>query len=806
MTALLILLAVVLLVLFCFFGYGYVAWTVSAVLLLAAWAQQGGTDGFLLPLLGLIMAAIAVVTGLGNLRRQMVTKPLMKFVKGLLPRMGETERIALEAGTVWWDGDLFSGQPDWRKLMDFPITPLSDEEQAFLDGPVEQLCKMLDDWEIQQKRDLPPEIWDFMRKHGFFGMIIPKIYGGLEFSAIGHSAVVVKLASRSITAAVTVMVPNSLGPAELLLHYGTDKQRKHYLPRLADGRDIPCFALTEPHAGSDAAASRSIGTIVEKTIGRKKTLGIQLSWSKRYITLAPVATCIGLAFRLYDPDHLLGDDEDLGITCALIPRDVKGITIGERHDPMGIPFQNGPILGKDVFIPLDQVIGGRDGVGRGWMMLMDCLAAGRSISLPSLSVSAVQTVCRHSATYASVREQFNMQIGRFEGIQEPLARMAGNAYWMNAARRMTCGAVDAGEKPSVVSAIVKAYLTDSMRQSVTDALDIAAGSGICRGPGNNLSRAHNAVPIAITVEGANILTRSMIIFGQGAIRSHPFIQREMHAIAKGDIKSFDDAFFDHINFVSRNAARSLVLGMTNGHGSATPSSGPEARYFRKLNRYSAGFALLTDIALASMGGALKRREKLSGRYADALSWMYIASSALKRFHDEGCQADDRHLLDWSCTQANYHIEEAFDGILANMPNRWLGYLLRPLLFPLGRRQKPPSDRIGAKIANAILDRGPTRERICGDMYLPDPEEEGLGQMMAAEAALMKSKPARQKIRAALKVGQIPAEPLATQAQRAFDADIITSDEFTDLQAALSLQDQVIQVRAYKPTAHARLKG
>ena len=609
MTVFLILLVPCLFILFCFFGYGYVAWTVSAVFLFTAWAQAGGMDSLLFQALLIIAIMIAVVTGLPGLRRQFATQPLMTRVRTLLPRMGETERIALEAGTVWWDGDLFSGQPDWEKLHDFKPRPLSEEEQAFLDGPVEELCAMLDDWSIQQKRDLEPEIWDFMRKHGFFGMIIPKEYGGMEFSAIGHSAVVVKLASRSITAAVTVMVPNSLGPAELLLHYGTDRQRKHYLPRLADGRDIPCFALTEPHAGSDAAASRSSGIVCRQKVGGKAVLGIRLNWSKRYITLAPVATCIGLAFRLYDPDQLLGEEEDIGITCALIPRDSKGVSIGERHDPMGIPFQNGPIQGKDVFIPLDQVIGGREGVGRGWMMLMDCLSAGRSISLPSLSVSAVQTVCRYSSSYASVREQFNMQIGRFEGIEEPLARIAGNAYWMNAARTLTCGAVDAGEKPSVLSAVVKAYLTDSMRQSVTDALDIAAGAGICRGPGNILSRAHNAVPIAITVEGANILTRSMIIFGQGAIRCHPFVQKEMAAISEGDLKAFDRHFFGHINFAFRNLARVIVLGVTSGYGSAIPAQGPESRHYRRLNRYSAAFALLTDIALASLGGALKRREK-----------------------------------------------------------------------------------------------------------------------------------------------------------------------------------------------------
>ena len=806
MTAFLILLALVLFILFCFFGYGYVAWTVAAVLLFTAWAQNSGMDGLLFQALLILTILVATFTGLASLRRQSISQPLMAKVRKILPRMGETERIALEAGTVWWDGDLFSGQPDWRKLLEFKPQPLSAEEQAFLDGPVEELCTLLDDWAIQQKRDLDPEIWDFMKKHGFFGMIIPKAYGGLEFSAIGHSAVVVKLASRSITAAVTVMVPNSLGPAELLLHYGTDKQRKHYLPRLADGRDIPCFALTEPHAGSDAAASRSTGIVCKGKVGGKSVLGIRLNWSKRYITLAPVATCIGLAFRLYDPEKLLGGNEDIGITCALIPRDVKGISIGERHDPMGIPFQNGPIQGKEVFIPLDHVIGGPDGVGKGWMMLMDCLSAGRSISLPSLSVSAVQTVCRLSASYASVREQFNMQIGRFEGIEEPLARIAGNAYWMNAARVLTCGAVDAGEKPSVLSAIVKAYLTDSMRQSVTDALDIAAGAGICRGPGNILSRAHNAVPIAITVEGANILTRSMIIFGQGAIRCHPYIQKEMEAIACGDLNRFDILFFDHVNFTFRNMARAFILALTGGYGSVVPNAGAESRHFRRLNRYSAAFALLTDVALASLGGALKRREKLSGRLADALSWMYIASAALKRFNDDGRPEADRCLLDWSCGLAAWKIEEALDGILRNLPSRWIGCLLHPIIFPLGRRSHPPADYLGAEITSGILDNGPLRQRLTGDMFLPDEKEDGLGQLMAAETALIKARPIRQKIRQAIKSGQLSADPVASQPERAAAKDIISASESKSLQQALKQQNQVIQVRSYKPVTHSRLKG
>ncbi|MCH2327700.1 MAG: acyl-CoA dehydrogenase, partial [Rhodospirillales bacterium] len=553
------------------------------------------------------------------IRRPLVSVPAMRLVRAILPGMGDTERIALEAGTVWWDGDLFSGNPDWQKLLDFASQPLSEEEQEFLDGPVEKLCAMLDDWQIAQDRDLPDKVWEFLKRERFFGMIIPTEYGGLGFSAIGHSAVIVKISSRSVTTAVTVMVPNSLGPAELLLHYGTDEQKKYYLPRLARGEEVPCFALTEPHAGSDAASTRSSGVVCRGTYKGKEVLGIRLNWNKRYITLAPVATVIGLAFRLFDPEGLLGREEDIGITCALIPRDVPGIKIGDRHDPMGVPFQNGPITGTDVFVPVDFVIGGQDGVGQGWKMLMDSLAAGRSISLPSLSVAAVELAARATGAYATVREQFNTPIGKFEGIEEPLARIGGYTYFMNAARMLTCGAVDAGEKPAVLSAIVKAYLTEGMRGILNDAFDIRAGAAICRGQKNILGRGFIGVPVAITVEGANILTRSLIVFGQGSVRCHPFVQDEMQAIDTNDLARFDRALFGHLGFVFQNSVRALFLALTGGALTDVPENGVDARYFKRLTRYSAAFALVTDIALATLGGALKRREKISGRLADALA-------------------------------------------------------------------------------------------------------------------------------------------------------------------------------------------
>ncbi|HJS33577.1 MAG TPA: acyl-CoA dehydrogenase, partial [Alphaproteobacteria bacterium] len=613
--------------------------------------------------------ALTVVFGIPAVRRRMIATPIMRLTRPALPRLGDTERIALEAGTVWWDGELFSGRPDWRRLLAFDVRPLSERERAFLDGPAEQLCRMLDDWRIQQERDLPQAIWSYLKRERFFGMIIPERYGGLGFSAIAHSAVVAKIASRSITAACTVMVPNSLGPAELLLHYGTDEQRRHYLPRLAAGEEIPCFALTEPHAGSDAASVRSTGVVCRGAIEGQDVLGIRLYWDKRYITLAPIATVIGLAFRMRDPDRLLGGESDLGITCALIARDTPGITIGARHDPMGVPFQNGPIAGSDVFVPLDAVIGGRAGIGQGWRMLMDCLAAGRSISLPALSVAASELAARIVGAYATVREQFDRPIGRFEGVGEALARIAGHAYLMNAGRILTCGAVDAGEKPAVLSAVVKAYLTQGMRACIADAMDILAGAGICRGPRNILSRMHVAAPIAITVEGANILTRSLIVFGQGSIRCHPHIQAEMRALADDDRAAFDRALFAHIGFFARSALRAFVLALTGGRLSASPMHGLSTRYFQRLTRFSAAYAVVTDVLLVSLGGALKRREALSGRMADALAWMYLASAALKRFHDDGQPAGDLPLLRWSCDLALWNIQGALAGVLDNLPNR-----------------------------------------------------------------------------------------------------------------------------------------
>jgi acyl-CoA dehydrogenase len=787
-------------------GRGYWAWICLAATLLAAWAGHGiEQQGLFLALSGLALAA-AGVFGITLLRRRLVSAPVMRLAAKVLPKMSDTERIALEAGTVWWDGDLFSGRPDWQKLLDFQVPPLTEAERTFLEGPTEELCALIDDWQIAQLRDLPLEVWEFLKRRRFFGMIIPKEYGGLGFSAIAHSAIITKISSRSITVAVTVMVPNSLGPGELLLHYGTEEQKRRYLPGLASGEEIPCFALTEPEAGSDAAATKSTGVVCRGEFAGEEVLGIRLNWRKRYITLAPVATVIGLAFRLNDPDGLIGDAPDLGITCALIPPDLAGIEIGDRHDPMGLPFANGPIFGKDVFVPMSFIIGCHDGIGRGWKMLMVSLAAGRSVSLPSLSVGAAQLATSVASAYATVREQFNMPIGRFEGIEEPLARIGGYTYFMDAARTLTCGAVDAGEKPAVLSAIVKAYLTQGMRTIISDAMDIRAGAAICRGPKNILGRGFVGIPISITVEGANILTRSLIIFGQGVIRSHPYVRGEVEALKTGDIVRFDGALFGHLNFIFRNAVGALLLGLSGGSLVSAPPGGPERAYFRKLSRFSAAFALVADAALVVLGDGLKRREKISGRLADALAWMYLASAALKRFHDQGRPEHDLVLVHWSCTLALFEIQTALLGVLDNFPNAQVAWLVRLLVFPLGPRLRPPSDALGAKVARGLLEDGEMRRHLTSDIYHPSPDEDGLGKLEAALAKIVEALPGKTKLKEAVRRGSLRRAAGDQLIEDGLAAGVIDAEEARLLKEAEEIRDDVIQVDVFDPEVYWSLKG
>ena len=806
MTILIVLLLLGFAVTLLYLGHAYWAWVAPGGLALAWWVGYGSSSSILYGIGGGLLGGLALVFGITTLRRRLVTSWVIRLVAPLLPRLGDTERIALEAGTVWWDGDLFSGKPDWRKLLSFTPKALSEKERAFLDGPVEELCKMVDEWEVVQRGDLGPEVWDFIKRHRLFGMIIPEAYGGLEFSAAAHSAVVTKLSSRSVTAGVTVMVPNSLGPAELVLHYGTEEQKQHYLPRLAIGEEIPCFALTGPEAGSDAAAMQSFGIVCRGTYGDEEVLGMRLNWRKRYITLGPVATVIGLAFRLRDPDRLLEGEEDLGITCALIPADLPGIEIGERHDPMGVPFQIGPNCGHDVFVPIDFIIGGRERAGQGWRMLMESLAAGRSISLPSLAVASAELATRVVGAYGTVREQFDTPIGRFEGIEEPLARIGGLNYLMSSARTLTAGAVDAGERPAVLSAIVKAYLTESMRQVVNAAMDIRAGAAICRGPRNILAHAYQAVPIGITVEGANILTRSMIIYGQGAIRSHPYAQEEMRSVAERDVARFDRAFFGHVGHVATNAVRAFLLGLSNGRLLRPPTEGKAKRFFGQLSRMSAAFALISDAAMATLGGKLKRREKISGRLADALAWMYLGSAALKRYEDDGRPACDLPFVEWSCRHALHQIETALVGVLDNLPNRPAAWALRPLVFPLGARHRPPSDELGGAVARGLLEDRQVCLTLTPDIYVPPPQEPGLGRLEVALDQALTALAVEKKARDAVRAGLIDKAPGDILLDRAMEAGIITGEERQQVLDADDVRDEVIQVDAFDPETFRSLRG
>jgi acyl-CoA dehydrogenase len=737
---------------------------------------------------------------LRSLRRDLLTRWIFPVVGRMLPRLGDTEREALEAGTVWWDGELFSGAPDWRRLLRFEVASLRPAERAFLDGPVDALCRRLDDWEVFLEGDLPADVWDTLKRERFFGMIIPEAWGGLGFSAQAHSAVIVKLASRSVACAVTVMVPNSLGPAELLLQYGTEEQKRHYLPRLARGEEIPCFALTGPEAGSDAAATQSEGVVCHGKWDGREVLGMRLRWRKRYITLAPVATLIGLAFRLRDPEHLLGEREDLGITCALVPAGLPGVEIGDRHDPMGIPFMNGPTSGDDVFVPLDAIVGGPAGAGRGWRMLMESLSAGRSISLPSLSVGGAKLAARVVTAYAMVREQFDTPIGRFEGVEEPIARIAGLTYLMEAARWLTVGAVDAGEKPAVLSAVVKAYLTEAMRDVVDDAMDVRAGAAIQRGPRNVLARVHDAVPLGITVEGANILTRSMIIYGQGAIRCHPFALEEIRASEAGDLARFDRAFFGHVGFVLGSALRSLALGLSNGRLALGAPAGPTRRLFQRLERLSAAFALTSEAAMVTLGGGLKRREKITGRLADVLAWSYLASAALKRFHDDGAPGADLPLVRFGCETALERAEAALAGILRNLPSRPAAWLLRPLVLPLGRREAGPDDACGGDVARSVLDDAAVRERLTAGIHLPPEEEPGIGRLDAALADAKAALPVEAKLRRAVREGRLVHAPGDALAAAAREIGVLGDGELALLRAADRARDEAIQVDAFAPGA------
>ena len=787
-----------------FFRASIWGWLLALIVFVPVIAIQSRLSADVFQIIIVALALFVAVLGIPPLRRVLVSSFILKIFRKILPQVSQTEQEALDAGTVWWDGELFGGNPDWHKLLSFPKPALTPEEQSFLDNETSALCAMLDDWDITHVRqDLSPEAWQFIKDKGFFGMIIPKQYGGKEFSAQMHSAVVTKVASRSGTAAVTVMVPNSLGPAELLLHYGTPEQKEKYLRRLAQGKEVPCFALTGPFAGSDAGAIPDYGIVCRGEFnGQQNVLGLRVTWEKRYITLAPVATLLGLAFKLHDPEHLLSSETERGITLALVPTDTPGVNIGRRHFPLNSAFQNGPTSGKDVFIPMDYIIGGQERIGQGWRMLMECLAAGRSISLPASATGGSLLAARTCGAYGRVRKQFRMPIGKFEGVEEALARIGGNTYMMDAARKMTALALDLGEKPSVLSAIVKYHCTERGRAIVNDAMDVHGGKGICMGPSNYLARNYQQTPIGITVEGANILTRSMMIFGQGAIRAHPYVLKEIQAAHDSDteraIKNFDAALLGHFSFNLSNAARALIFGLTGGRGIPAPAGDETRRYYQKLTRYASAFALAADVSMLVLGGALKRREKISGRLGDVLSLLYLCSATLKRFEDEGRQADDLPLLHWAMQDALYKIQVALDGVLQNFPHHFAALLMRGLIFPLGKCLAPPSDHLGHQVAALLLQPGAARDRLTDGMYLPSDENSAVGALEAALHSTLACEPLQAKLEEARKAGKIKALEELLRIAEARDKGIISTEQSLQLQRDYALRRRVIMVDDFAP--------
>lgn len=733
---------------------------------------------------------------LPSFRARTITKPIHKWAKNALPRLSETEREAMEAGEVWWEAELFSGNPDWSKLAAVKAPVLSAQEQAFIDGPCTELCTMIDDWAVNQlDADLPKDVWQFMRDNKFFGIIIPKKYGGLDFSAFAHSEIVRFVSTRSVAAAVTVMVPNSLGPGELLHMFGTDAQKDHWLPRLAKGEELPAFGLTSNEAGSDASAMIDEG-IVEKGIWQgEEVLGLRLNWSKRYITLAPVCTVLGLAFQLRDPDGHLGNTVDIGITCALVPTDLVGVETGRRHIPSATMFLNGPTTGKDVFIPLDYIIGGPDYAGRGWMMLMSALAAGRGISLPSMSCAGIALAAHTTGAYSRIRQQFGLPIGKFGGIQERMGRLAADAYSMDAARRLTCAGLDEGRSLSVISAIMKAHATFRMREAINDAMDVHSGKAVIDGPSNYLQSLYRAVPIGITVEGANIVTRSLIIFGQGSVRAHPHILNEMIALGMKDqtksLEAFDRHFWAHVKHTSITVFRALGRAWSGGRIGPAPNAGPVTDIYRQLSRWSAAYALTADMAFLTIGGALKRKEMISGRMGDVLSEMYILSATLKRWQDEGRQNADLPVVRYAAASGFSRIRIAMDEVVANFPNRWAAGLLRVITLP-GASSRSPSDALTERCSDLLYEPSEARDRIVGRIH-GGCARDGVAVLNECYAMVIDCAPLMKKLRAA------ELDPDA-----GLKGGIITQEERDKIARMQALVDEVIAVDDYEPDELARL--
>jgi acyl-CoA dehydrogenase len=781
-----------------YFGWPLLAWTVLALVALA---------GFGAPVWSVIAAAaLFTVFLIPPLRALLVSNLVMKTMKALklIPAISQTERVALEAGVVWMEAELFSGRPNFKTLLAQPYHELKPDEQRFLDNEVEQLCAMIDDYKMFRSKVMPPEVLEFIRRKGFLGMIIPKEYGGLGFSHSAHSAIIQKISSRSIGAVIYVMVPNSLGPAELLVRYGTDSQKKKYLPGLAHGDEIPCFGLTEPNAGSDAGSIVSEGVLFRGDDGQ---IYIKLNWRKRWITLAAISTLIGLAFRLRDPQNLLGKGEDLGITCALVPSNLSGVVVGRRHDPLGIPFHNCPTEGHDVVMKAEEaIIGGLDGAGRGWQMLMECLGAGRGISLPGQSAGGSKLVARVAGNHAFIRKQFGMPIGKFEGVEEPLARIAGTAYMLEGLRKYVLSALDQHISPPVVTAIAKYNATELARQAINDGMDVLGGAAISMGPRNLLAVTYIGTPIGITVEGANILTRTLMIFGQGALRAHPYAFKGVNAVEKGDLKAFDQAFWGHIGHIVRNLVRSIVLSTTRARLARSPVGGPSRRYIQKLNWISATFAIMSDLSMGLLGGQLKVKEKLTGRFADVLSWMFIATAVIKRFEAEGRKKEDKMFLDFCMAVAFQRIQDAFDGIFGNLDVPGLYWFFKGPLRWWSRLNfvgLAPTDRLTHRVANALLNNAEQRERLSKGIFMPTKAGESLARLEHAYKVIKQAEAVDKKVRAAIKAKTLNKKS-KTLVEDALKAGVITAEERQLMAEAERLRWDAIQVDDYSQEEY--LKG
>lgn len=781
-----------------FFGSPLIVWAIAILALLYGWgAPLGMLSG---------VAALFLLFLIKPLRQALVSPIVMKLMAPIMPKISETEKTALDAGVVWIEADLFSGRPDFRKILAEPYPTLTAEEQAFMDGPVEKLCSMIDGWKVWKTREMDKAIWDFMKKEKFLGMIIPKEFGGLAFSALAHSEVVMKISSRSVSACITVMVPNSLGPAELLIHYGTEEQKRRYLPRLASGDEMPCFGLTEPGAGSDAGAIVSSGELFKGEDGK---IYMRLNWNKRWITLAAVSTVIGLAFKLRDPKNLLGKGEDLGITVALIPSNTPGVVIGRRHDPLGVPFYNCPTQGKDVVIDAESaIVGGLANVGRGWQMLMESLAAGRGISLPAQATGGAKLITRVASAHSVVRQQFGVSIGQFEGIEEPLARIGAMTYALEAMRRFTLGALDKGIKPPVITAIAKYHATEIGRKLVNDGMDILGGAGITLGSRNLLAEIYTATPIGITVEGANILTRTLMIFGQGALRAHPYAYREVKAIENNDLKGFDSAFWGHIGHIVTNTCRSVLLSCSRGYLASAPVDRPLKQYVRRLTWASASFAILADLAMGTLGGSLKFREKVTGRFADILSWLYICSAVIRRYEHDGRRSDDLAFAKYALKYGLVEMQRAFDGILDNMYGVKQKSLPMKILFGLLHFKfktivgswsrinsigSQASDHLQHVICRHLLSGSETREHLTQGIYVPQDQNQQLGRLENAMKLVLHSESIERKMAKARRSGALPRLKGDALLEAAREKSVISQAEYEMVKRAAEARWDAIQV-------------